>query len=47
MAKFKPARARKSAASAAGRPQAVGCVIVLLAVFAFVYLVMYFAIKQG
>jgi hypothetical protein len=46
MAKFKPARGRKST-PAAGRPQAIGCVIVLLAVFVFVYLVMYFAIKQG
>ena len=46
MAKFKPARGRKPAA-AAGRPQAIGCVIVLLALFAFVYVVMYYAIKQG
>jgi hypothetical protein len=46
MAKFKPARGRKPA-SAAARPQAVGCVILLLAIFAFVYAVMYFAIKQG
>jgi hypothetical protein len=46
MAKFKPARGRKPA-PAAGRPQAIGCVIVLLALFAFVYMVMYYAIKQG
>jgi hypothetical protein len=46
MAKFKPARGRKSAPAAA-RPQAVGCVILLLAIFAFVYVVLYFAIKQG
>ena len=29
------------------RPQAVGCVIILLALFAFVYVVLYYAIKQG
>ena len=46
MAKFKPARARKNAATA-GRPQMIGCVIVLLAIFVLVYLVMYYAIKQG
>ena len=41
------AGARAQARSAAGRPQVVGCVIVLLALFAFVYVVMYYAIKQG
>ena len=46
MAKFKPARARKTAPTA-GRPQMVGCGIVLLALFVFVYIVMYYAIKQG
>jgi hypothetical protein len=46
MAKFKPARGRKSAPPAT-RPQAVGCVIIMLALFAFVYVVLYYAIKQG
>ena len=31
----------------ATRPQAVGCVIIMLALFAFVYVVLYYAIKQG
>lgn len=46
MAKFKAARGRKSSPPAA-RPQAAGCVIILLALFALVYAVMYYAIKQG
>ena len=46
MAKFKPARGKKSS-TAATRPQAIGCVILLLMVFVFIYLVMYYAIKQG
>jgi hypothetical protein len=46
MARFKPARGKKSP-RAATRPQAVGCVIVLLMIFLVIYLVMYYAIKQG
>jgi hypothetical protein len=46
MAKFKPAKGKKSPPAAA-RPQAIGCVILLFMIFLFVYLVMYYAIKQG
>lgn len=46
MAKFKAAGRRK-APPAATRAQAAGCIFLLVMVFAVIFLVMFFAIKQG
>jgi hypothetical protein len=47
MAKFKPARAKKSAGPAPARAQAIGCVTILLMLSGVVLLVIFLAIKQG
>jgi hypothetical protein len=44
MAKFKPARGRKSAAQ---RPNAAGCIFLLVVLFALFWAVMYLAVKGG
>jgi hypothetical protein len=47
MAKFKPARGKKTAAPAPARAQAIGCVAILSMLFVVVLLVIFLAIKQG
>jgi hypothetical protein len=44
MARFKPARGRKPVQQ---RPNAIGCILVLVLLFALMYAVMYFAVKPG
>ena len=44
MARFKPARGRKPVAK---RPNAIGCILLLVILFAFVYAVMYYSVKRG
>ena len=45
MAKFKPARGGRK--PAAQRPNAIGCILLLVLLFAIVYLVMYYSVKPG
>jgi hypothetical protein len=45
MAKFKPVRAQKRAPSR--RPNAIGCILLLVLIFGFIYLVMYYSVKPG
>lgn len=45
MAKFKPARGRKPAA--ATRPNAIGCITVIVLFFIVIYLVLYYSVKSG
>ena len=47
MAKFKPARGKKTVAPAPARSQAIGCVVILMLLFGLVFLVIFMAIKQG
>ena len=42
MAKFKPARGRKPAPR---RPNAAGCILLLLLLFGLIYAVMYYAVR--
>jgi hypothetical protein len=44
MAKFKAARGRKPGPQ---RPNAIGCIVLLVLLFALVYLVMYYSMKGG
>lgn len=44
MAKFKPARGRKPVKQ---RPNAIGCILLLVLLFGLFYAVMYYAIKPG
>lgn len=45
MAKFKPARGRKPAAPP--RPNAIGCIVLLVLMFVALYLVLYYSVKPG
>lgn len=47
MARFKPARGKKTAAPAPARSQAIGCVMILMMLFVLVFVVIFMAIKQG
>lgn len=42
MAKFKPARGHRRVSQ---KPNAVGCILILVLAFALVYAVMFFAVK--
>jgi hypothetical protein len=45
MAKFKPARGKKPAATP--RPNAIGCIIVIALLFVLLFVMMYYTVKSG
>jgi hypothetical protein len=45
MAKFRPARGKKQ--TAAPRPNAAGCIILLALLFLLLFLMMYYTVKQA
>jgi hypothetical protein len=45
MAKFRPARGRKPAATP--RPNAIGCIILIALLFILLFAMMYYTVKQG
>ena len=45
MARFKPARGKKAAQDK--RPNAIGCIVLLVLLFFLVFLMMYYTVKQA
>jgi hypothetical protein len=45
MAKFRPAKGKKQ--SAATRPNAVGCIILLVLLFLLLFLMIYYTVQQA